>query len=74
MGAFPPFQELFVYQIFSDLVVSLILVLVFIYFEMRKKKKPLIPFVLCCAGVGLMGSFSVLIYLFLNSDLLNSKD
>jgi hypothetical protein len=71
LDVFPPFKELFVYQIFSDLVIALILVLTFIYFEVKKKNKPLFPFILCCLGVGFIGSFSVLLYLIFDKSLFN---
>lgn len=72
LSVFPPFEESHTYQIFSDLLVSISLVMFFIYRELRRRKKSLTTFYVCCAGVIVMGSFSPLIYLLLDKDLLSN--
>lgn len=66
---FPPFSELYVNQIFSDLLVSIGLVLMFIFMQLKKKQRSYKYFYLCCIGVIFMGSFSPLIYLLYEKDL-----
>ena len=68
-SVFPPFQELYAWQIFSDLVVSLCLILFFIYHEMKQKRRPMGPLILCAVGMAILGSFSPLIFLLINKDL-----
>jgi len=69
LSVFPPFEEAYMYQVFSDLVVAVLLVHVFIFCELKRRKKSLKPLFLCFLGTALMGSFSPLIYLLLEKDL-----
>ena len=41
LGAFPPFQEIWTYQIISDLVVATGIVWLFLYHEAKSKNRPL---------------------------------
>lgn len=65
----PPFNELYAYQIFSDLVVSLAILLLFLWLELKRKQKPMKPLVLVGLGMILLGSFSPLIYLLIDKEL-----
>jgi hypothetical protein len=65
----PPFKDLFVYQIFSDLGVSLSIVFLFLYREIKRKGKSLKPLMLCGFCTLLLGSFSPLVFLLIDSDL-----
>lgn len=69
MSAFPPFNELHTTQIFSDLCMSASVALIFIFVQLRKKKKSLVPFYACSVGVVLTGSFALLTYLLIEKDL-----
>jgi hypothetical protein len=70
---FPPFSEDYVYQIFSDLGAALLISVLFIYASVRQHRKPLGVFYLMLIMIPLVGSFSPLIYLILNPDLLSAK-
>jgi len=69
LSVFPPFHEIHTYQIFSDLGVSLSIVMLFIYREIKLKKKRMIAFVFCGVATLLFGSFAPLIFLLINQDL-----
>lgn len=60
---FPPFNDRLTTQVFSDLSVSIILVLVFIYQDRKRAQKSMGPWWLCAFGTILLGSFAPLIYL-----------
>lgn len=62
-GAFPPFEDAWTYQIFSDLTVSIGLLWFFLYRTARRKGLPLWKVRLCGFGIILSGSIAVLIYL-----------
>jgi len=70
LTVFPPFEEVHTYQIFSDLLVSVALAMMFIYRELKRKQRPLKAFYGCCVGVVLLGSFAPLIYLLMDKELL----
>lgn len=69
MSVVPPFQELYTTQIFSDLVMSASVALLFIFVQLRKKGKSLIPFYVCAVGTLLSGSFALLTYLIYEKEL-----
>ena len=60
---FPPFDELITYQVFSDLAISLGLVLAFLFYEVKRHSLSQKRFALCLVGTVLLGSFSPLIYI-----------
>jgi len=62
-GAFPPFEDIWTCQIFSDLVVSIILLWFFLYYEARKNNRPMWRVYLCAIGIVFSGAISPLIYL-----------
>ena len=70
LGPFPPFSEDYVYQIFSDLGIALLVLVLFIYSRARQQQKSLRGFYFMLMLIPLVGSFSPLIYLILNTDLL----
>lgn len=72
-SVFPPFKEDYAWQIFSDLGVSISLVLFFIFRELRIQKKSLNLFYVLVVATVLLGSFAPVIYLLLNKNLFNDK-
>lgn len=70
LTVFPPFEEAHTYQIFSDLLVSISLTMMFIYRELKRKQRPLKAFYACCVGVVLLGSFAPVIYLLWDREVL----
>ena len=72
-SVFPPFQQDHTWQIFSDLVVSISLVLFFIFRELRLQKQKLNSFYFLIVGTVLLGSFAPLIFLLLNKNLFNDE-
>jgi len=73
LGAFPPFQDLYTYQIFSDLVVSSLIVWLFLFQEAKAKGRPIIRVWLCGLGIVLLGSIAPLIYLLIHRDVLTKQ-
>lgn len=63
LAPFPPFAELVSYQIFSDLIVSISIALLFIYQEIQRKSIKQKGFWICVFFTPIVGSFSPLIYL-----------
>ena len=63
LGPFPPFKELVSYQVFSDLTLSLLIGLIFIHKEVKRKSLSLKLFWICVLSTPLVGSFSPIIYL-----------
>lgn len=68
-SVFPPFRDQFVYQMFSDLVNALGLVLLLCYLQLRKKKRPMTGLVVTFFGTILFGSFAPLVFLIIEKDL-----
>ena len=62
-GYFPPFSDTNTTQIFSDLVLALTLVNVWVYFDLKRRKKPGYWFLVHLLGTALSGSFAPLVYL-----------
>jgi hypothetical protein len=62
---FPPFEDLATYQIFFDLGTSISLFSVWVFFDIRRRGKPMRHFVVYAIGVCLTGSISPLLYLLL---------
>ena len=73
LGAFPPFQDLYTYQIFSDLVVSSLIVWLFLFQEAKAKGRPIIRVWLCGLGIVLLGSIAPLVYLLIYRDVLTEQ-
>ncbi len=73
MGPFPPFSERHVYQIFSDLIVSLLILVLFIYKNIRRQGRALAGFYFMALMIPLVGSFSPLVYLLINPELLTDS-
>ena len=69
LSVFPPYQELHTWQIFSDLFVSLGIILLLFYVEVKRKKQKLGPLIVCAIGMYFLGSFSPLIFLLVKKDL-----
>ena len=65
LGFFPPFVQSNTTQVFSDLVIALTLVNIWIYFDLRARSKPVLWMVLVLIGTLAMGSIAPLIYLLL---------
>jgi hypothetical protein len=68
-SVFPPFQEGYTWQIFSDLVVSISIVLSLVYRQLKIKKEKMTPFYFLVGGTVLLGSFAPLAYLIYKRDL-----
>lgn len=68
-SVFPPFSEIYAYQIFSDVAASLALVLLLLGYELKRKNKSLKPLIGVAIGIVFLGSFSPLIYLLIERDL-----
>jgi hypothetical protein len=65
---FPPFSDMYVYQIFSDLVMSLGIVLTLILILLRRKGRSLTGFYILMVGSVALGSFAPIIYLLIEKD------
>lgn len=72
-SVFPPFKQDYAWQIFSDLAVSISLVLFFIFRELRIKKQSLNMFYILVVATILVGSFAPLIYLLINKNLFKDQ-
>jgi hypothetical protein len=64
-GFFPPFEQSNTTQIFSDLVIGLSLVNIWVFYDLRRRGKSMLWFVLHLAGTALAGSFVPLVYFLL---------
>lgn len=73
LSVFPPFQERFVYQIFSDLAVSLALLLIVFHAELKRLGRSPKPLVFVFLGMAVVGSFAPLVYLLLKKDLFRKR-
>jgi len=62
-GFFPPFAQANTTQIFSDLVIALSLVNLWVFLDVRRRGKPLHWFGLHLAGTAMFGSFAPMLYL-----------
>lgn len=69
LGAFPPFRDLSTTQIFWDLAIALSIVLFLFHRDLKRRKQPMWPLLLCAVGVVFLGSISPLLFLFLRKDL-----
>lgn len=67
-GAFPPFADTNTMQIFSDLVLALALVNVWVYFDLKRRNKPGYWFLVHLLATALSGSFAPLAYLLIRGD------
>jgi hypothetical protein len=72
-SVFPPFKEGYTWQIFSDLVVSISIVLFFIYRQLKIQKQNLTWFYILIVATAFLGSFAPLIYLLLNKKLFKDQ-
>ena len=70
-AVFPPFRDDFVYQIFSDLVSSLGIVFLLCYLRLKEMKRSFNGLYITMVGTIFFGSFSPLIYLLIERDLLD---
>ncbi len=68
-SVFPPFQQRYVYQIFSDLCASLGMVFLLCYHQLRRRGRSMRGLVITMLGAGLLGSFAPLIFLLVEKDL-----
>ena len=68
-AVFPPFREAFVYQIFSDLVVSLGIVFLLCFLRLKEKQRSPKKLFIAMVGAAMFGSFSPLVYLLIERDL-----
>ena len=62
-GFFPPFIDSNTTQIFSDLVLALFLVNIWVFFDLKSRSKPLYWFFLHLLATAIFGSFAPLVYL-----------
>jgi hypothetical protein len=62
-GAFPPFVSSNTTQIYSDLVIALIGVNIWVFYDMRLRKTSRRWFVVHATGTWLSGSFAPLLYI-----------
>jgi hypothetical protein len=69
LSVFPPFSESYTTQIFSDLVIALTLVNIWIYFDLKKMGKPIYYSLAVLIGTALSGSFAPLSYLLVRDKL-----
>jgi hypothetical protein len=67
-GFFPPFAMSNTTQIFSDLVIALTLVNVWVYLDLRRRGQSLYWFVLHLVGTAAAGSNAPLLYLLIRSN------
>ena len=65
LGAFPPFATSNTTQIFSDLVIALALVNLWVFFDLRRQGRPGYWFAVHLLGTAAAGSFAPLGYLFI---------
>lgn len=70
-GAFPPFNDVWTYQIFSDLLVSIGLLWLVLYRRAKRRGRPMWKVWACGLGIVLSGSIATLLYLALGDDLLD---
>ena len=68
-SVFPPFNEAYAYQMFSDITVLLGLVLFMFYREAKRRRRPTWPLAFCFVGMVLLGSIAPLVYLLIEKDL-----
>jgi hypothetical protein len=71
-GFFPPFTDSNTTQIFSDLVISVSLVNIWIYFDLKKHKQKTYWFFIVLLGTACSGSFAPLTYLLFRDKLISS--
>ena len=71
---FPPFSSLTTYQVFSDLIIAISLLDIFILFEMENKNIPKIRFIYLAIGTVLLGSFAPMLFLLWNKELFAVKE
>ena len=74
LGFFPPFSNSNTTQIFSDLLISLSLVNVWIFFDVKRTGKSIMYFVIVLLGTALLGSYSPLMYLLMREHYSWHKD
>ena len=73
-GAFPPFADTNTTQIFSDLVLALALVNVWVYFDLKRRNKPGYWFLVHLLATALSGSFAPLVYLLIRGGRQSSSN
>jgi hypothetical protein len=62
-GFFPPFADSNTTQVFSDLVVALSLVNIWVFFDLKRRGKPFYWFFIHLLATAMFGSFAPLVYL-----------
>lgn len=67
-GYFPPFPDTNTTQIFSDLVLALSLVNIWVYFDLKRHGKPISWFFTHLVATAMVGSFAPLVYLLIRDD------
>ena len=72
-GFFPPFTDTNTTQIFSDLVIALSLVNIWVYFDLKSRNKPIHWFFIHLIATALFGSFAPLIYLLMQGERSQSR-
>ena len=68
-GFFPPFAAANTTQIFSDLAISLGLVNVWVFYDLRRHRRPIWWCAVHAAGSALSGSFAPMVYLLVRDRL-----
>lgn len=66
---FPPFSELYVYQVFHDLVMALGIVFLFCFTALKRKGRSYKRLWLTMIATVFVGTFAPLIYLLVEKDL-----
>ena len=67
-GFFPPFIATNTTQIFSDLVIALCLVNLWIYFDLKRRNQPDYWFWIHLIGTAMFGSFAPMTYLLIRGE------
>ena len=73
-GAFPPFESIWTYQIFSDLLIAAILCWVFLYREALQNERPLWKVYYCGLGTVCLGSIAILLYLLFEKGVFDAPE
>ena len=72
-SAFPPFESRTTAQVFSDLAVSMSLVFILLYADLKRRGRPLKPLLITAFASVFVGSFATLIYILWDRELLRGE-
>ena len=68
-SVFPPFRDDFIYQMFSDIVTSIGIILLLCYLQLKRKNRSYVGLWVMFFGSLLLGAFAPLIYLLIEKKL-----